>query len=612
MRKHFFFLCLGLLVGQSLTGIIDQYLSNADKREIRNLFENLRIQISIFPTEEELDSMIKSIRDDAKNENGHLSAIKRFIKEELPSPQDVGIGIGEIVGDVMKGIRKEGAAVGEDVGGLVGDVMRGIRKEGAAVGTDAAGLIADIAKNSARELNKQTDSIADELVKAQNKALNRFSGNFELNIGPAVRRIKEAIAWNIFHPYDIAKYASIIGFGSGCTYFLAWYAPIIIKEYIMYTFITPRPTVLLPGSKIGLWDRLKRWKNRYQSPAMIFPTEVEERLSDIENITKMIKTDIKDGLKRTYRNVMLWGPPGTGKTLFANVLADRLNMDFCSITAGSLLQKDVGVQFLNEFEKMARKSRYGMILFIDEADALFVDRNTINMSTEHGLEHYKVLNHLLALTGDGSNKFMLVVATNHAQNIDEAMGRRFQERIYMPLPDHKTREKLVNLYVNQLLFSEVNNGSEFVKYAKKAMNSALLKELVVKTEGLSGAEIKDIITQIQNLGLQTKNKKLTTDHVQKALKQGIQKRKDQDNDIIMRNKQQMDQNKGAVVYLTVSPDMAVTSKPGSSNSEDASFKKEDAVQIVKQGVAIATEKSSTEGFSTKEAQLPEDHKIEVA
>lgn len=609
MRKHFFFLCLGLFVGQSLTGIIDQYLSDADKREIRNFFEHLRIQVSIFPTEEELDSIINSIREDAKNENGTLSAIKRSIKEQLPSPQDVGIGIGEIVGDVMKGVRKEGAgvAVGEEAGGLVVDVMRGIRKEGAAVGTDAAGLATDIMKNVAIELNKQTDSIADELVEAQNKALNRFSGNFEFNIGPAVRRIKEAIAWNLFHPYDIAKYASIIGFGCGGTYFLAWYAPAIVKEYIMYTFITPRPTVLLPGSKIGLWDRLKRWNNRYQSPAMIFPTEVEERLSDIEKITKMIKTDIKDGLKRTYRNVMLWGPPGTGKTLFANVLADRLDMDFCSVTAGSLLQKDVGVQFLNEFEKMARNSRYGMILFIDEADALFVDRNTINMSTEHGLEHYKVLNHLLALTGDGSNKFMLVVATNHAQNIDEAMGRRFQERIYMPLPDHKTREKLVNLYVNQLLFSEVNNGSEFIKHAKKAMTSALLKELVVKTEGLSGAEIKDIITQIQNLGLQTKNKKLTTDHVQKALKQGIQKRKDQDNDIIMRNKQQMDQNKGAVVYLTVSPDMAVTSKPGSSNSEDESFSKEDAVQIVKQGVAIATatEKSSTEGFSTKEAQLLE-------
>lgn len=408
---------------------------------------------------------------------------------------------------------------------------------------------------------KKLETYLEEKEKAKLRAANKvMQGNKEKDrfgrTTPALGEVIDQALWKqvmpvVTNPYYLIKTGVIVGGFAGGTYFLAWYAPVILKEYIMKTFITPRPTILLPGSKIGRWDRLSRWKNGYKSPEMIFPTEVDEQLTDLVNITQMIKKDIKAGLKRTYRNVMLWGPPGTGKTLFANVLADRLDMDFCSITAGSLLQKDVGIQFLNEFEKMASKSKYGMMLFIDEADALFVDRNTLNIGTEQGLEHYKVLNHLLALTGDGSSKFMLVAATNHAQNIDEAMGRRFQERVYMPLPDEATRQELFNLYVKKLLYSEVENGAGFVKHAKKVVTPVLLQELVRQTKGLSGAEIKDIIAQSQNLGLQTENKQLTVDHVRKALKQGVQKRKDQDNDAAKR--QEMAQNKGAVVQLTVCP-----------------------------------------------------------
>jgi SpoVK/Ycf46/Vps4 family AAA+-type ATPase len=366
-------------------------------------------------------------------------------------------------------------------------------------------------------------------------------------VGSAAGETKDAIISELLYSTNNLKYLMVVGTGLGLISFLAFYGPRIVYDH----FFAKRPTILLPGSKIGYYDRQKRLREGYISPEMIFATEVSEQLTDLVNITDMIKKDIKTGLKRTYRNVMLWGPPGTGKTLFANVLADKLDMDFCSITAGSLLQKDVGIQFLNEFERMARKSRYGMILFIDEADALFVDRNTLNIASEQGLEHYKVLNHLLAMTGDGSNKFMLIAATNHAQNIDDAMGRRFQERIYMPLPDTKTRTKLVDLYVNKLLFAEADNGVLFTQNAKRIMTSKILKDIVAQTEGLSGAEIKDIIAQIQNLGLQTNNKAITAVHVQKAVEQGVQKRKDQENDLIKR--QTLAQNKGSVVQLTIQP-----------------------------------------------------------
>ena len=98
-------------------------------------------------------------------------------------------------------------------------------------------------------------------------------------------------------------------------------------------------------------------------------------LFEIQEKTKNIKDHIYRGDKSvTYTNLLLYGPPGTGKTMFAKVLADYTNMDFLPVTAASLMQDPVA--FSNIVE-MANRSSYGTIIFIDEADALFLDRNEL-------------------------------------------------------------------------------------------------------------------------------------------------------------------------------------------------------------------------------------------
>src|SRR5581483_1043667 len=195
----------------------------------------------------------------------------------------------------------------------------------------------------------------------------------------------------------------------------------------------------------------------------------------------------------TYDNLLLYGKPGTGKTLFAQILADKTDMDFLPVTAASLLQAGIeGIKYFNELLEFANKSKYGVIIFVDEADALFIDRNTLDPASDH----YKVLNHILAATGTGSKKFMLVAATNHAYVMDEAMGRRFQDRVLMPLPDATTRLALLDLYFAGTLFSSQENTASFVTKAKALLTAGVVNDIVQRTHGLSHAEIKDMVSTI--------------------------------------------------------------------------------------------------------------------
>merc|ERR1712050_731249 len=71
-----------------------------------------------------------------------------------------------------------------------------------------------------------------------------------------------------------------------------------------------------------------------------------------------------------FRHLLLHGSPGTGKTLFARTLAKQCGLDYAIMSGGDLgpLGKD-GPHELHKLFEWANRSRRGLILFIDEADA---------------------------------------------------------------------------------------------------------------------------------------------------------------------------------------------------------------------------------------------------
>ena len=294
-------------------------------------------------------------------------------------------------------------------------------------------------------------------------------------------------------------------------------------EKITRDITTPKLAILNKTQKpvSGRMDRLKRWYAGAKAQKMVFNPEVKEQLADIEQKTVSLRNLIHSGKDRNYANLLLYGEPGTGKTLFAQVLAEKTNMDFLPVTAASLLQAGVeGIKYFDEIITMANRSKYGTIIFVDEADALFIDRSTI----DPGSDHYKVLNHILSIVDGRSNKFMVVAATNHAYLLDPAMGRRFQDRVLMPLPDAATRTALLNLYVPQILFDVKQTSAAFVKAAKTLLTPQLIAYITEKTEGLSHAEIADMIEAMRNKAELNKRSLIVQD-IQSAIDEAVEKRK---------------------------------------------------------------------------------------
>jgi AAA+ superfamily predicted ATPase len=286
-------------------------------------------------------------------------------------------------------------------------------------------------------------------------------------------------------------------------------------DILKHTFTTPAINILRPETKYGRMGRLKRWWNGYKTPAMIFDDSVKKRLEEIETVTKNIRDHIQKGTKKDvkYRNLLLYGKPGTGKTLFATILADKTDMDFLSVSAGDLLQSGAeGKKYFDDLVEMANRSKYGTIIFIDEADGLFIARDELLKAK--ALDHLVVLNHILGATGSGSDKFMLLAVTNNAYSFDPAMGRRFQDRVEMPLPNETTRVELLTLYIKDKLSKSTD-----------LLTPEKIQTIAHRTAGLSHAELSDMVNAMSSKADTNKDGRLTEDNVESATEEAIEKMK---------------------------------------------------------------------------------------
>jgi SpoVK/Ycf46/Vps4 family AAA+-type ATPase len=132
------------------------------------------------------------------------------------------------------------------------------------------------------------------------------------------------------------------------------------------------------------------------------------------------------------------GPPGTGKTMAAQVLARELGLDIYRIDLSRVMSKYIGETEKNLARLFDEAHAAGVILFFDEADAIFGKRTEVRDA--HDRYANVEIGYLLQRMEE--HEGVTILATNRMRDMDEAFIRRFHFILNFPMPGEPDRLKI--------------------------------------------------------------------------------------------------------------------------------------------------------------------------
>jgi SpoVK/Ycf46/Vps4 family AAA+-type ATPase len=137
-------------------------------------------------------------------------------------------------------------------------------------------------------------------------------------------------------------------------------------------------------------------------------------------------------------SVLFVGDSGTGKTMAAEVLAKDLELNLYRIDLSTVVSKYIGETEKNLRRLFDAAEDGGMILFFDEADALFGKRSEVQDS--HDRYANIEVNYLLQRIE--SYRGLAILATNMKDALDSAFLRRLRFIVNFPYPGFDERRMM--------------------------------------------------------------------------------------------------------------------------------------------------------------------------
>lgn len=205
------------------------------------------------------------------------------------------------------------------------------------------------------------------------------------------------------------------------------------------------------------------------------------------------------------RGVLMVGPPGTGKTLLAKALAGESKANFIAVDGSyfSSMYYGAGISKVKALFKLARANA-PCVLFIDEVDGIGKRQQGGDMYGGMS-ESNRIINRILVeMDGFGDNEGVVVVAaTNHEDNMDEAMRRpgRFDMLVRLQLPTLPERKQLFDLYLGKV----------------KRVGTADTAALGRLTAGMSPADIANAVNKAASTAAEQEAEGVGQEHLERAV-----------------------------------------------------------------------------------------------
>eukprot|EP01022_Parablepharisma_sp_SALTPOND_P033082 TRINITY_DN88164_c1_g1_i1.p1 TRINITY_DN88164_c1_g1~~TRINITY_DN88164_c1_g1_i1.p1 ORF type:complete len:762 (-),score=102.71 TRINITY_DN88164_c1_g1_i1:36-2321(-) len=260
-----------------------------------------------------------------------------------------------------------------------------------------------------------------------------------------------------------------------------------VQYYVEKELLKKYESDIFKQEEIKREKEMKEYKNILEHS--IVEKDLKVKFSDLvgqdEVLDKLMETIVRPvmnptlftGIRTPAKGILFYGPPGNGKTMFAKAVASECGKDvtFFNVSSSTFSGKGPG----KETDKLIKAlfalaiEKQPSVVFIDEMDSILSKRGPNDTEEARKLKNEFLIQFEGVGTG-GSDRIVVIGATNRPFDIDDAILRRFTVRIYLDLPG-----KIARKHAIQRIMKKVNS----------AVTEAELDDIVNKTNNYSFADL---------------------------------------------------------------------------------------------------------------------------
>ncbi|MEM0921572.1 MAG: ATP-binding protein [Pseudomonadota bacterium] len=179
---------------------------------------------------------------------------------------------------------------------------------------------------------------------------------------------------------------------------------------------------------------------RHKRADLVLPPAIADQFSEaMSAIQGAARVRADWGEKSAFGIGLLFaGPPGTGKTMAAEVIAKTTGLPLYRVDLSQIINKYIGETEKNLARVFDTAEKMRLILFFDEAEALFGKRTEVKDANDRfaNVETGYLLQRMERFSG------VAILATNRRKDLDDAFARRLRYVIDFPVPGVAERREI--------------------------------------------------------------------------------------------------------------------------------------------------------------------------